>query len=75
MIEFDPFSDEVIHGDKHALYKRLRDDSPASYNPRWDCWAISRFEDVWDLCSGDALSVAKGTTTAHLLTKVQPSRP
>ena len=75
MIEFDPFSDEVIRGDKYGLYERLRNEEPASYNPKWDCWAVSRFEDIWDLCSGDALSAARGTTTAHLLTKVQPVTP
>ena len=75
MIEFDPFGDELMHGDKYGLYARLRDESPASYNAKWGCWAISRFEDVWDLCAGDALSSAKGTSTAHLLTKVQPVTP
>ena len=74
-LAFDPFSEEVIHGDKYGLYARLRDEAPASYNPEWDCWAVSRFEDIWDLCSGDALSAARGTTTAHLLTKVQPVTP
>jgi cytochrome P450 len=75
MIEFDPFSQDVISGDKYGLYRRLRDEAPASFNSQWGCWAISRFEDIWDLCAGDALSSAKGTTTAHLLTKVQPVTP
>jgi cytochrome P450 len=75
MLEFDPFSDEIIHGDKYALYRRLRDEAPASFHPQWGCWSLSRFEDVWDFCSGDLLSVARGTTTAQLLTKVQPVTP
>ena len=71
-VEFDPFSDEVIHGDKYALYRRLRDEAPACYVEQWDCWALSRFSDIWDACMNPAFSSARGATTAHLLTKVQP---
>ncbi len=74
-VEFDPFSDDVIHGDKYALYHRLRDEAPACYVEKWDCWALSRFTDIWDACQNPAFSSARGATTAHLLTKVQPVIP
>ena len=30
-VQYDPFSDDVIHGDNHGIYKRLRDESPVHY--------------------------------------------
>jgi cytochrome P450 len=73
MVEYDPFSPEIIHGDAHSVYRRLRDQSPVHYVPRWDCWALSRFEEIWNACTDPhTFSSASGTTTAHLLTKIQP---
>lgn len=74
-VEYDPFSDDVIHGDNHAIYKRLRDESPVHPLERWNAWALSRFDDVWWACEGDFVSNAQGATSAHLLTKVQPVLP
>jgi cytochrome P450 len=74
-VEYDPFSPEVIHGDNHGIYRRLREESPVHFMPRWDAFALSRFEDVWWACEGDFVSNARGATTAHLLTKVQPVLP
>ena len=74
-VEYDPFSHEVIHGDNHGIYKRLREEAPVYFMPRWDAYALSRFEDVWWACEGDFVSNARGATTAHLLTKVQPVLP
>ena len=76
MIDYDPFDQEIIYGDPHRVYKRLREESPVHYLPRWDCWALARFEDVWDACmDGEAYTAAQGTSTAHLLTKIQPVTP
>jgi len=74
-LDYDPFSDEVIHGDNHGIYKRLRDESPVHYLKKWDTYALSRFDDVWWACEGNFVSSAKGTSTAQLLTKVQPVLP
>ncbi len=74
-VEYDPFSHEVIHGDNHAIYKQLREKSPVHFMPRWDAFALSRFEDVWWACEGDFVSNARGATSAMLLTKVQPVLP
>ena len=74
-VEYDPFSHEVIHGDNHAIYRQLREQAPVHYMPRWDAFALSRFEDVWWACEGDFVSNARGGTSAHLLTKVQPVLP
>ncbi len=74
-VEYDPFSNDVIHGDNHGIYKRLREEAPVYYMPRWDAFALARFEDVWWACEGDFVSNGRGGTSAHLLTKVQPVLP
>lgn len=76
MVEYNPFSDDVVKGDPLPIYKQLRDEAPAYYLEQYDTWVLSRFEDIWK-ASGDMkhLTAAKGTTSAHLLTKVQPVTP
>jgi cytochrome P450 len=75
MLEYDPFSEEVMR-DPGPIYKRMRDEAPAYYCEKWDCWALSRFADIWK-ASADVkhLTATRGTTSAHLLTKVQPVTP
>jgi cytochrome P450 len=75
MVEYDPFSEEVMR-DPTPIYKQMRDEAPAYYCEKWNCWALSRFADIWK-ASGDVkhFTATKGTTSAHLLTKVQPVTP
>lgn len=76
MVEYDPFDDEIIHGDPHLIYQRLRDESPVHYIEKWNTWALSRFQDIWEACSDtETYTAATGTTSAHLMTKVQPVTP
>ncbi|HUZ43443.1 MAG TPA: hypothetical protein VMU63_03495 [Acidimicrobiales bacterium] len=42
---WDPF-DVDIDRSPYGVWKRLRDEAPVYYNPRFDFWALSRFEDV-----------------------------
>jgi hypothetical protein len=74
-VDYDPFSEQVMR-DPHPVYARLRAEAPCYHVAKWDCWALSRFEDIWQ-ASMDAenYSTAKGTTAAHLLTRVQPVTP
>lgn len=76
MVEYNPFSDDVIKGDPLPIYKKLRDEAPAYYLEEFDTWVLSRFADIWK-ASGDMkhLTAAQGTTSAHLLTRVQPVTP
>jgi hypothetical protein len=46
-VQYDPFSEEVM-ADPHPIYKRLRDEAPAYFIEKYDAWALSRFEDVWN---------------------------
>jgi cytochrome P450 len=75
MVEYDPFSEAVMR-DPHPVYRRLRAEAPCYHVEKWDCWALSRFQDVWDASTdNESYSTAKGTTASHLLTKVQPVTP
>jgi hypothetical protein len=75
MVEYDPFS-EAVMADPHPIYRRLRDEAPLYFCEKWNCWAMSRFEDVWN-ASMDATSYSteQGTTPAQLLTRTQPVLP
>ncbi|MCP4907480.1 MAG: cytochrome P450 [bacterium] len=73
-IDYDPFSKEV-RNDPHPIYKRLRDEDPVHYMQKYDAWALSRFQDIWDASSHDDLMAAKGTTPAQLLTRDQAVTP
>ncbi len=45
MFEFNPYSYE-FHDDPFPIYRVLRDDSPAYWNPTLRFWALSRYDDV-----------------------------
>jgi cytochrome P450 len=44
-LEFDPFS-ETFFLDPYPTYRRMRDEAPVYYSPRWDFYALSRYDDV-----------------------------
>ena len=59
--EYDPYSYE-IDIDPYPLYRRLRDEAPAYYNPRLDFWALTRFQDCHDaFLDWQSYSSAQGT--------------
>ena len=74
-VEYDPFLEDVMK-DPHPIYKQLRSEAPCYHMDKWDAWALSRFDDIWQ-ASMDAVnySTAQGTTAGHLLTKIQPVTP
>jgi cytochrome P450 len=74
VLDYDPFAPAVMD-DPQPFYRRLRDEAPAHYMPKYDAWALSRFADVWECSAHPAFSVAKGTTPSQVLTKVQPVTP
>ena len=48
----------------------MRDERPVCYVPRFDCHALTRFEDIWTTArDGERFSVEQGTTSAQLLTR------
>lgn len=66
-IEFDPFSDEFFR-DPHEIYRRLRAEAPAYFNPRYGLWALSRYADVAPgMKNFETFSSAQGITLDMVL--------
>lgn len=61
MVDYDPFS-EVMKDDPFPVYARLRAESPVHWLERFDCWALSRFEDVWNAGQQPDLYPSPGPT-------------
>jgi cytochrome P450 len=55
---YDPF-DPAVMADPHPYYRVLRDEHPVYYLDKWDTYALSRFEDIWNV-----LEVNDGTFVA-----------
>jgi cytochrome P450 len=55
---YDPFGPEVM-ANPLPYYRILRDQYPVYYMPQWDAYALSRFEDIWQV-----LEVNDGTFVA-----------
>lgn len=66
MVDYHPFSAE-LYDDPWPIYRRLRDEAPAFYLPEFDCWFLSRFDDVWNACADPRFAAADGVTTIELL--------
>jgi len=46
-LAYDPY-DYEIDADPFPVWKRMRDEAPVYYNPQYDFFALSRFQDVLD---------------------------
>jgi hypothetical protein len=76
MVHYNPFDEEVQRGDTYKVYRQLRDEAPCYYIEPYDAWALSRFADIWAASEdNEHYTAAKGTTSSHVLTKVQPVTP
>ncbi len=75
MVEYDPFSDDVLD-DPHPVYRRLRAEAPVYFVEKYDAWAFSRFQDVWDASMDEEhYTAVHGTSSPQLLTRVLPAFP
>lgn len=75
MIAYDPF-DPAIRKDPHPIYRRLREESPCHPLEKYDAFALSRFQDIWDASNDpQSYSTARGTTPAQVLIRDQPVTP
>jgi cytochrome P450 len=70
LVHYNPLTPEIME-DPLPIYKQLRDTAPAYYVEELDCWALSRFEDIWvQTGDNDSYSAAlRGTGPAQLFTK------
>ena len=66
MVDYHPCSDAVL-SDPFPTYRRLRDESPLHYLEEFDCFFLSRFEDIWNVIDDPRLTATRGTTTIDLL--------
>lgn len=58
---YDPY-DPTIDRDPYPVWKRLRDEAPLYYNEKYDFYALSRFDDVFEaLRDWESYSSALGT--------------
>ena len=72
MLEYDPYSDEVMR-DPWPFYARLRKEAPAFYSEKYDCWFLSRFEDIWQATTRPAVfSIESGVSPAQVLLREPP---
>lgn len=71
MVDYDPFSDEVMR-DPWPYYARLRRDSPVHYLEEYDTWFLSRFEDIWQATTRDVFTAERGVTPEMVLLKSPP---
>ena len=46
-IYYDPF-DVELDREVHAVWRRMREEQPVYWNDRYEFFALSRFEDVWN---------------------------
>ena len=74
-MEYDPFSNEALD-DPNGVYKRLRAESPVHFVEKYDSWALTLFEDIWDLSmDNEHFTTVNGTSSPYLLTKAIPALP
>ncbi len=67
MLSYDPTAPETL-ADPYKVYARLRDEAPAYYIESWDCWALSRFSDIWQYSnSHEHFSARFGTAPPYFL--------
>lgn len=69
---YDPFDHEVML-DPWPVYAALRREKPVYYIEKYDCWALARFEDIWNASlDHEAFSAAEGTSPPQILLR-EPS--
>ena len=75
MVDYDPFSDEVLE-DPNPVYARLRREAPVYHLEEYDAYALARFEDIWEVSSDPVSYTTRlGTSAPQLLSKVLPPFP
>ena len=67
MIDFDPYNEKFMQGDR-TIFKKLREEEPAFYSKKYKCWFFSRYDDVKAISKDyEHFSVENGVTTSQLL--------
>jgi cytochrome P450 len=66
MLEYDPYNYK-FHDDPYPVYRSLRDHAPVYHNPKYDFWALSRYQDCQHAVRDfKTFSSAQGTSLEEL---------
>jgi cytochrome P450 len=67
-LDYDPFSEQAMR-DPAPLYAAMRAEGSPHFMPRYNAWALTRFEDVWEASVHHEADVTftAGATPAQLL--------
>jgi cytochrome P450 len=81
---WDPY-DYDLHADPHPVWGRMREEAPLYRNDRYDFWALTRFQDVWDAlgdwktyssAQGDILEIIRsGPLPEHMQSLIMTDPP
>ena len=74
MLSYHPF-DDVMKDDPFPVYARLRAESPVHYLEDFDCWALSRFEDIWSAGQHPEIYSSPGPAVRGILTRSEDEEP
>src|SRR5262245_58061887 len=67
MVHYDPYMPEIKEN-PHPVYARMRAEAPVYYIERFDAWALTLFEDIWEaLADAEHYSVKNEMSNISLL--------
>ena len=67
MVDYHPLSEKVYGDEVWPIFRQMRDEAPAYYLEEFDCFFLTRFEDIWNLLPQPGISMVNGQTTIDLL--------
>ncbi|MFO1347490.1 MAG: cytochrome P450 [Pseudomonadales bacterium] len=67
-VDYDPYSHEAMK-DPYPLYAAMRKEGKPHFMPKYNGWALARFQDIWDASSkvDDNCTFTKGQTPGQVL--------
>jgi cytochrome P450 len=67
-IDYDPYSHEAMK-DPYPFYAAMRKEGKPHYMPKYNGWALARFQDIWDASSkvDEYCTFTKGQTPGQVL--------
>lgn len=74
-INYSPY-DESLWSNPWPIYKQMQNEAPAYYIEELDCWALSRFDDIWQASMDrHSYTATAGTSAEALFMTTEPPPP
>lgn len=74
-IKYSPY-DDSLWSNPWPLYRQMQDEAPAYYIEELDCWALTRFDDIWQASMDrHSYTATAGTSTDALFIATEPPPP